>query len=87
MSFDISIIIINYKSWKHLEICLDSINKIDSTDFSFEVLVVDNASTDDTDKILDGFGAKITRLRNDTTVSLFENHNVCINCILQNLPI
>jgi GT2 family glycosyltransferase len=46
MSFDISIIIINYKSWKHLENCLDSINKIDSTDFSFEVLVVDNCSSD-----------------------------------------
>ena len=46
MSFDISIIIINYKSWKHLENCLDSINKIDSMDFSFEVLVVDNCSSD-----------------------------------------
>ena len=46
MSFDISIIIINYKSWKHLENCLNSINKIDSIDFSFEVLVVDNCSSD-----------------------------------------
>ncbi len=45
----------------------------------FEVLVVDNCSTDGTDKILDIYEGKITRIRNNVTVSLFENHNVCLD--------
>lgn len=43
---DISIVIVNYKSWKHLSECLDSLSLIDETDFTFEVIVVDNNSND-----------------------------------------
>lgn len=45
----------------------------------YEVLVVDNASTDGTGKVLDSFGNKIRRIRNNKTVTLFENHNICLN--------
>ena len=45
----------------------------------YEVLVVDNASTDGTDKVLDSFGNRIRRIRNNHTVTLFENHNICLN--------
>ncbi|WP_193316078.1 glycosyltransferase [Flavicella marina] len=38
----LSIVIVNYRSWRHLEKCLDSILAIDSAKFSIEVIVVDN---------------------------------------------
>lgn len=58
---------------KSIESCLHQ-------DFTkdYELLVVDNASTDGTDKVLDEFEDKIIRVRNSDTVSLFENHNVCL---------
>ena len=43
---DISIIIVNYKSWAHLQNCLSSLEGIDQDSFSFEVIVVDNHSND-----------------------------------------
>lgn len=45
----------------------------------YEVLVVDNACTDGTVKILESFGDKIRCIRNNHTVSLYENHNICLN--------
>ncbi|ULC58698.1 glycosyltransferase family 2 protein [Flaviramulus sp. BrNp1-15] len=44
---DISVIIVNYKSWKHLQNCLKSLEKIIQDEFTFEVIVVDNQSNDD----------------------------------------
>ena len=43
---DVSIIIVNYKSWKHLKNCLDALTLFDQEKFSFEVIVVDNQSND-----------------------------------------
>lgn len=43
---DISIIIVNYRGWKALDECLESIEVIISTTFSFEVIIVDNFSND-----------------------------------------
>lgn len=43
---DISIIIVNYRGWKALDECLESINIILSKTFSFEVIIVDNFSND-----------------------------------------
>lgn len=45
-NIDISIIIVNYKSWVHLEQCLLSINKIADKDLKFEVIIIDNYSND-----------------------------------------
>ncbi len=42
---DLSVIIVNYKSWKHLENCLDSLH-FSSQKISLEVIVVDNQSND-----------------------------------------
>ena len=52
---DISIIIVNYKSWTHLQKCLNSLEDIDRDSFSFEVIVVDNNSNDNK---LDAFSKK-----------------------------
>ena len=43
---DVSIIIVNYKSWKHLKNCLDALTHFKQEQFSFEVLIVDNKSDD-----------------------------------------
>lgn len=43
---DLSIIIVNYKSWKHLTECLDSLTHFQQERFTFEVIVVDNNSDD-----------------------------------------
>lgn len=44
----------------------------------YEVLVVDNCSSDKTEEILESYGDKISRIRNKKTVTQFENHNICI---------
>jgi len=54
---DISIIIVNYKSWTHLEQCLLSIKKIDTDKVKFEVVIVDNCSND---KRLQNFSEKFS---------------------------
>lgn len=43
---DVSIIIVNYKSWKHLKNCLETLVHFKQTQFTFEVIVVDNCSND-----------------------------------------
>jgi GT2 family glycosyltransferase len=56
---DISIIILNYKSWEHLDNCLHSIENICTTHFSFEIIVVDNKSDDG---ILSSFQTKFQKV-------------------------
>lgn len=43
---DISIIIVNYRGWKALDDCLESIEAIISKTFAFEAIIVDNFSND-----------------------------------------
>ena len=43
---DISIVIVNYKSWNDLKDCLQSIITINSSKFTLETIVVDNQSND-----------------------------------------
>ncbi|MCM8568169.1 glycosyltransferase family 2 protein [Gramella jeungdoensis] len=43
---DISVIIVNYRSWDSLKECLDSFKEIDAKSYSFEIIVVDNDSAD-----------------------------------------
>ena len=45
-SLDISVIIVNYKSWSDLQNCLNSLASIKNDDFTFEVIIVDNNSND-----------------------------------------
>ncbi len=45
--YDVSVIVINYNSKKYIDALFDSLVKLVHSDFSFEVVVVDNASTDD----------------------------------------
>jgi len=56
-----------------LESCVNQ--KFDDT---FEVLVVNNNSTDDTEEILSKYDKKIRIIKNDETVSMYKNHNICL---------
>lgn len=52
---------------------------LQQTDPDFEIVVVDNASTDDTQTILQRYtDPRIRVIRNAQTVSMFANHNICI---------
>jgi len=46
INIDISIIIVNYKSWIHLERCLNSLEIISCNNKNIEVIIVDNCSND-----------------------------------------
>ncbi len=43
---DLSIIIVNFRAWKRLTLCLNSLNVIEDSRFSYEVIIVDNNSDD-----------------------------------------
>jgi len=43
---DLSVIIVNYRGWKHLELCLNSLATLSDEPLQTEVIVVDNASND-----------------------------------------
>ena len=45
---------------------------------TYEVLVVDNYSNDNTQNIINKFSDKIRVIRNEETVSQFKNHNICL---------
>lgn len=47
-------------------------------DDTFEVLVVNNNSTDNTEDILSKYEKKIRIIKNDETVSMYNNHNICL---------
>ena len=43
---DLSIIIVNFRGWKRLTQCLDSLCLIEDHRFSFEGMIIDNHSND-----------------------------------------
>jgi glycosyltransferase involved in cell wall biosynthesis len=72
-----TIAIPTYNNAKTLEETIEScINQDIET--NYEVLVVDNNSTDDTKTILKSYENKVKIVTNDITVSMWENHNVCL---------
>lgn len=68
-TYDISIVIVNYNGRKYLPNLFESLNHLRHKDFSFEVVLVDNNSTDDSVEYLKeiknqlGFDLRIIRSR------------------------
>lgn len=57
---DVSIVIVNYKSWNALSECLEALSNIENTRFSMETIVVDNCSGDGK---LDAFKIQFPKLK------------------------
>ncbi len=73
----LSICIPAYQAGRHLSATLESALAQDCDDF--EIVVIDNNSTDDTARILDGIGdPRIRVLRNDVTVPMMDNFNIAV---------
>jgi len=52
----LSVIIVNYKSWKHLENCLNALTSMMSLSFQLEVVVVDNdVATDQRQRFIESY--------------------------------
>lgn len=60
---DVSIIIVSYNASSYLKECLESIFNL-TKNVDFEVIVVDNASTDDAVKVAKSYGSKIKLIEN-----------------------
>jgi len=74
----LSIIIVNWNSGKYLEQCLRSIFK-NKPRFSFEIVVVDNNSTDQSLKSIEKYHTWIEIIRNPTNMGLSKANNIGIN--------
>ena len=52
-NYDVSVVIINYNSKKYIDNLFESLIKLKHSDFTFQIVVVDNASTDDSIEYLE----------------------------------
>lgn len=59
---------------KTIESCLDQ----DFEKKNYEIIVVDNASTDGTSELLESLKDRVTIYRNEITFSMYKNHNICL---------
>jgi len=84
---DLSIVILNYNSGDFLKKCLESIGKAKKNEFEYEVIVVDNVSTDNSlkeiqnskSKIQNKFkiqNIKLTLMKNKTNLGFAAGNNV-----------
>ena len=73
---DISVIIVNYRGWKRLVQCLDSLNSINDSRYSLEVIVIDNQSNDGQISIFRKLYPKFTFILNSG------NHGFASGCNL-----
>ena len=77
----LKIIIINYNGAKFIHNCLESaLNQLNFFN-AFEIIVVDNASTDDSVKILNQYDDKITLIKNNENVGFAAAHNQLIDLL------
>ncbi|MSM38733.1 MAG: glycosyltransferase [Geobacter sp.] len=72
MQMDFTIIIPAKNEEKYISMCLDSINAMDTEGLTFEVIVVDNGSTDKTVSIAKAKGATVFE-KPDLTISALRN--------------
>jgi GT2 family glycosyltransferase len=82
---DLSIIILNYNSGDFLRKCLESIGKVKKNGFKYEVIVVDNASTDESLKKIQNSKFKIQNenlklkiIKNEKNLGFAAGNNVGI---------
>lgn len=74
---DLSIIIVNYNGEHYISDCLDSVFE-SPLSYSYEVIVVDNASQDDSLKILDSYKNRVQLIVNESNVGFAKANNQCL---------
>ena len=72
----VSVTIVTYNSARYICRCLEAVLEQDG--IHFEILVVDNASQDDTLRLLQGFGTRIRLIRNRVNLGFAEGQNQAI---------
>ncbi len=72
---DVSIIIVNYNTRELLQNCLSSVFA-QTKDISFEVIVSDNDSKDDSEKMVNDFFPQVIFLKNTTNLGFGKANNV-----------
>ena len=75
----LKVIIVNYNGAKFIKNCLDSLIQQFQYFKAFEILVIDNASTDDSLTILAQYSDHITLIKNQTNVGFPAAHNQLLN--------
>jgi GT2 family glycosyltransferase len=77
MCLDLSIVIVSYNVSDYLSLCLDSISKyIDGNKFKYEVIVVDNCSTDKTVEILENSYRNVKLIKNEFNYGFSVANNI-----------
>src|SRR5271157_340452 len=72
---DLSIIIVNWNSARHLTGCVASI-RAETSNLEYEIIIVDNASTDDTCRILQESLPGLTLIRNTRNLGFARANNL-----------
>lgn len=75
---DLSIVVVNYNGARFIAECFESLFG-NGCRYSYEVIVVDNASSDDSLAILRGYGEKIRLIENPENVGFSRGNNQCID--------
>jgi GT2 family glycosyltransferase len=75
---DVSVIIVNYNTVELTIQCINSIYK-HTKDITFELIVVDNASTDNSVKLLTDMFPKLTIIKNKENIGFGRANNIGIN--------
>jgi GT2 family glycosyltransferase len=73
---DVSIIIVNYRSWKSLRVCLDSITEMVTQKLTFEVIIVDNFSDDGEFEIFKNKYQNFIFIKNETNTGFSNGCNL-----------
>jgi N-acetylglucosaminyl-diphospho-decaprenol L-rhamnosyltransferase len=73
---DLSIIIVNWRSLQYLRACLSALYRMNSSDLSYEIIVVDNDSGDDCDKSLSQEFPHVSVVLSPTNVGFGKANNL-----------
>ena len=73
-SVQLSIIIVNYNGQHYIKDCIDSIYSLCST-ISFEIIVFDNNSVDDSIKIIENYDSKVRVIKSKVNLGFAKGNN------------
>lgn len=80
----ISVVILNWNGKKYIEKCLGFVLKLEKNNFEIEIIVVDNASTDDSPDLIEQQYKTIKLLRNKENLGYAGGNNVGLKYAIEN---